>query len=197
MDRVISFKKAEDITHLVSTLKAEHTLIINVNNEKIDVRIITFPRADSSLSGKGSSNNRTNTFKQFIPNNDEFTQPIQSFSILPDKDFRPDLLLLKKGNKNDLITLRNVIYLEADGNYTYICTKEKRYIIKKSLKSLLGSLSEQFQQCHKKYCINIDHLESIQKNTLHLDGDYSVPISKFYKKNFLAFASAYLNVKKY
>lgn len=189
MGNVISLTNAEDLTRILSGLKSEHTLIIKTNNGRFDVRIIKSQGAEITLPKPNNPENKASNIENDI-------SLIRS-NVNPYEESFLDLFLLKNGNKNDIIDLSHIIYLEADSNYTFVNTQHKRYAIKRSLKSIQASLNDKFQQCHKKYCINIDYLRSIQNSTVYLYGDHTIPVSKFYKKKFIDSVSKYLRLKKY
>lgn len=76
-------------------------------------------------------------------------------------------LILKTEKEIRLLYKSEVLYCEGDGSYSFIHTLEKgRFIVSKYLKELEEELPEKnFFRLHKKYIINLDHLEYIKKDT--------------------------------
>lgn len=94
-------------------------------------------------------------------------------------------IFIKQNYKYNKISYDNILYLKADGNYTYIQTSDKRYVIKHSLQQLIDIFNaDNFVRVHRSYAINMGHLTSFNENTLQLY-DESIPIGRNYKDVFL------------
>lgn len=102
-----------------------------------------------------------------------------------DDDKNKNFILLKNGNKRELIPYEKVMWLEAEGNYTFIHTSEAKYVLKKPLCRIIEDLDDRFGQCHKKYCVNLQYVHSLKNNLLILKNKQIVPMSYFYKKVFM------------
>ena len=79
-----------------------------------------------------------------------------------------------------LIKLRfsEILYLEADGNYTQIYTGDKRYALRNILKTLEETLSShQFARIHKSFLVNLAHIEAINTQSVFIGGK-EIPISR-------------------
>ncbi|WP_304517286.1 LytR/AlgR family response regulator transcription factor [Cecembia rubra] len=76
------------------------------------------------------------------------------------------------------LRLTDIIYLEADANYTQVYTKDKKYVIRSTLKELEGKLdSNRFVRVHKSFLINLEEINGIQPETVHVAGK-EIPISR-------------------
>lgn len=94
------------------------------------------------------------------------------------------LYLKGKGDNLERVLFENIVFFEADGNYCYIYTKQKKYILKKSLnKLLLEDLDDNFIRIHHKFAINIYHVKIIRNQTLQMIGEIELPIGKTFKKS--------------
>jgi two-component system LytT family response regulator len=52
-----------------------------------------------------------------------------------------------------------IIFLEGEGNYTYIYTNTgKKYLVSRTLKSLAEQLNPNFMRVHKSYLVNVDYV---------------------------------------
>ena len=97
---------------------------------------------------------------------------------------QPNRIVLKDGGKVRIIPVRDVIRLEADGDYVKICTKEGNFMKKKTLQHFEDSLSKEvFARIHRTHLLNISYLERIDpyhKNS-HIarlkDGTH-IPVSR-------------------
>ncbi|MBC3789075.1 LytR/AlgR family response regulator transcription factor [Spirosoma utsteinense] len=77
-----------------------------------------------------------------------------------------------------------IVWLEADGNYTHIHAKSHRYIVKNSLSGMLRRLDDRFVQTHRAYAVNINSVKEINTVEIKL-GDSLIPISDTYRLSFI------------
>ncbi len=92
-------------------------------------------------------------------------------------------------NNHTLIRVRvkDVQWVHADGNYCYIVTSEKKYIVKISLKKLLSRLPMSlFVQIHKGYIVQMECIEKVdtKENTVTIC-DTILPLGRIYKEQLL------------
>jgi hypothetical protein len=67
------------------------------------------------------------------------------------------------------LKLEEIMYLEADANYTQIFTTEKKYTIRASLKDLEEKLNDnRFARVHKSFLINLEKIENIQADLIQI-----------------------------
>lgn len=96
--------------------------------------------------------------------------------------------LLIKGKYNHPLRLpfEEIIYLEANGNYTTIHLPNKKYSVKFTIKRLIEQLDSRFIQVHKSFIINIDFIQrvDISANVLFIDS-LVLPIGRVHKKKFI------------
>lgn len=89
-----------------------------------------------------------------------------------------DSLFIRTGGMLVKVKFKEVNYMEADGNYTHIFTKEKRFVIRAILKELEQKLSNyNFVRIHKSYLINLAMIDAIDPQAVHM-GDKVIPISR-------------------
>lgn len=104
-------------------------------------------------------------------------------------------LISKMKNKNKIIPVNEVIYLQADRYLVYAnCINRKKYIIEKSLNSLEVILPQNFLRIHRSYIANSDYIESYKSlsqsaSRVFMKNDTSLPLSRrrlnLFKKHFL------------
>jgi DNA-binding LytR/AlgR family response regulator len=91
-------------------------------------------------------------------------------------------LFIKTDNKLEKVNLNELLFVEAMENYVALYTADKKLITHSTLKALQEKLpSTQFIQPHKSYLVNIQCIQSIEGNILHIGGKYQIPISKYQK----------------
>lgn len=72
-----------------------------------------------------------------------------------------------KISHNQIISLKDIIFIEKDAMKAKIYTNSLDYIVYKTLEKFINSLPSNFIRCHKSYIINKDNVKSIDfKNKL-------------------------------
>lgn len=88
------------------------------------------------------------------------------------------------------LDLKEIIYCEADDNYSKVLATEKRhYLLTRSLKEVSEVLEERhFMRVHRQYLINLDHIKKLIKDegwyVVMADGK-SIPVSRNQRENFI------------
>ena len=96
-----------------------------------------------------------------------------------------DSLFLKKDNHFQKVLLKEILFFEADSNYTIIHTKCGRFIYSTVLKKIESLLPVNiFSKVHRSYLVNINCVTGFEGNLLYI-GEAKIPVSKVYKKNIL------------
>lgn len=73
-----------------------------------------------------------------------------------EKEIYLSKVVVKRGTKNTLIDVNNVLYFRSENHYTYICTENFEYIHNEPLKDLVVKLDPQrFLQVHRNAIINL------------------------------------------
>ncbi|OQP56981.1 DNA-binding response regulator [Niastella vici] len=91
-------------------------------------------------------------------------------------------LFIKTDNKLEKVNLHELLFVEAMENYVALYTADKKLITHSTLKALQEKLpGGLFIQPHKSYLVNMQCIQSIEGNILHIGGRYQIPISKYQK----------------
>ena len=82
-----------------------------------------------------------------------------------------------------LIAYRDILYVQADGNYSTIHTiKGHRYVTSKTLKHFTGRLRQVgFVRSHQSYLVNTEHIEFVHSADTHkieLSDGSAIPFSR-------------------
>lgn len=97
-------------------------------------------------------------------------------------------VLSLKTQSGDLhLTLKDIVYLEGNRNYTNIyLTNGKRELVAKTLADLEELLSDKgFFRCHKSNMVNADHILTVHKKyKLMLSTENEIPISRRRRSDF-------------
>jgi DNA-binding LytR/AlgR family response regulator len=87
-------------------------------------------------------------------------------------------IYLKADYKSYKIKYNDILFIEGLKEYVTYYTKERKYIVLKSLKNLEKTLPQnQFKRVHKSYIVNTDNIDSFYGNTIEI-GDKEIPIGK-------------------
>lgn len=102
-------------------------------------------------------------------------------------DNNTSVLFIKKQNKIHKVDLDIIYYLEADGRYTRVYTKNEYYLVRKSLKDMQDLMPENiFVRSHRSYVVNMNKVKSVdlEEDVLILE-ERTVPLSKREKDKLL------------
>lgn len=96
-----------------------------------------------------------------------------------------DRLFIKADNKIIKLTFDEIITINGQGAYVKIMTVDGRKIMSlQSMSKLEESLPGNFYRTHRSHIVNIDHIDSINGNTIKLK-DCSATLSKIKRDDFL------------
>lgn len=95
-----------------------------------------------------------------------------------------DSIFLREKSGTIQLEISDIVYLEAQSNYTKIVTSSREIIASQTLKSILSKLPEsQFVRIHKSFATRIDHITMIKGGYVYLT-DEKVPIGRSFKDEF-------------
>lgn len=86
-------------------------------------------------------------------------------------------------NQHELVALQtqDVLYIEAYDNYANVFTRDQKFILSHTLKSIEEKLTNSgFSRIHKSYLINTTHISSIQEGYVFMS-EVKLPLGKSYK----------------
>jgi two-component system, response regulator PdtaR len=109
---------------------------------------------------------------------------------LPATDRNAPLLLIngdvfvKQSHQFVKIHPADIVYLEADDNYTTLITKSRKYAIRLPLSQVLGLLAiPRLVRVHRSYAVNIDLVEAFAGHEIRLL-HYQIPVGRSYHQPF-------------
>ncbi len=95
-------------------------------------------------------------------------------------------VVVKRGMKNTLIPVEDVLWFKSENHYTYVCTKDFEYIYSEPLKDLVKKLNpDQFMQVHRNAIVNSQFIKDIVQGDnmkLVLENGAEVNVSRSNKK---------------
>ena len=88
-------------------------------------------------------------------------------------------IMIKSGEGEILLPVRDIIYISAEDKYTIVYTQNNYYITDESLKYYEGKLVPLgFFRIHRKYLINMYYHKSVSGNKLLLSHGIELPLSR-------------------
>lgn len=95
-----------------------------------------------------------------------------------------EFFFVKSGTKNFKVTLSDILYLEAAGNYVHYILPDQKILSLDSLSKLEVILpSKDFIRVHKSYIIAIAHINIIQKEFITIQNQ-RIPIGRAFRTAF-------------
>ena len=79
------------------------------------------------------------------------------------------------------LSVDDISFVEALGDYIKVVTEEKRYIVHSTMKAFVAKLPDNFLRVHKSHIINLDKIQKLEENTVFLAGQ-EIPVSRNNKK---------------
>ncbi|MGZ2368463.1 response regulator [Ancylomarina sp. YFZ004] len=96
-----------------------------------------------------------------------------------------DALFFKNKNVFHKIKFEDILYLKSDHVYVEIHnTKGKHFVHRGSISSLMGKLPPNFFRTHRSYVVNLDYLESINEQSVLVEG-HELPIGKTFRNDLV------------
>lgn len=116
---------------------------------------------------------------------EHLARAIQKVKITPKQETQLNYQILHENNQNQknqkivlhtlesvfVVKLQDIIYLEADGNYTYFFTaSHPKILVSKKLSDFdFLEKEDNFFRCHRSYLINLDKILRVDKKELALE----------------------------
>jgi DNA-binding LytR/AlgR family response regulator len=104
-----------------------------------------------------------------------------STAEMVDKDY----FFIKKDSVLTKVPIKQILWIEALGDYLTVNTVDKKYIVHSTLKAIEGKLPpDKFVRVHRSYIINIDNVSSIEDTTIYINNT-AIPVGAIYRENFI------------
>lgn len=100
--------------------------------------------------------------------------------------YRQELVIKNRDNEKVFVSVRNIHWIDAAGDYMCIHTPEENYIVRITMKKLESELDDKvFQRIHKSTLVNINCVKGIQplrnnESLLDLGDDIKLKVSRNY-----------------
>ena len=87
------------------------------------------------------------------------------------------------------IPYSSIYYIEVREKKIYVRLKEKEYSKYETMENIIAELPEDFVRCHRSFVVNTNYINRIKlsENTIYLEDDIMVPLSRSYKSQLKEF----------
>lgn len=100
-------------------------------------------------------------------------------NCLNDRNFVKRSIVIKEGDTRTKISLKDIMYIEVQGNDITVHTLKDTYRTKGTMSNFETEInSDMFVRCHKSYLVNLEYIKSIKRYTSILVNDEEVPLSR-------------------
>ncbi|AEI48505.1 LytR/AlgR family response regulator transcription factor [Runella slithyformis] len=128
--------------------------------------------------------------QSFPKHRDETVKPLHPNAKSPDRETIlqiNDYVFIKENYKFQKLFLGDILFFEADKNYTTIHTDSKKIALRLTLNTVLERLSApKFIRVHRSYAVNIDKIDSFDEHDLYV-GKFQIPIGRSHKEEFMRY----------
>jgi DNA-binding LytR/AlgR family response regulator len=110
-----------------------------------------------------------------------------NFSALPAADgvHTPDHIFVKNDNTFVRISLKDILFLQAERSYCNIVTAEKTYVQAVSMNHVFDQIkNKDFVRVHRSHVVNINKVTAIEGNMVKL-GKYTLEMSKSMREQLI------------
>jgi len=96
-----------------------------------------------------------------------------------------DYFFIKKDSVLTKVPIKDILWIEALGDYITVHTRDQRFTLHATLKSLEGKLPpNKFVRVHRSYIVQVDNVKKVEDTTIFIN-EVSIPVGALYKENFI------------
>lgn len=91
---------------------------------------------------------------------------------------------VKSGTSFHRIKLSEILFLQAEGNYTKFVTSNEKIMVLCPMKDAMGKFDDLFVQTHRSFVVSIAKVSKVEAHQLTV-GENTIPVSASYRKEVL------------
>jgi len=96
-----------------------------------------------------------------------------------------DFIFVRSNSLLTKIKIKDIIYIQALGDYVNIFTADKHFAVHITLKGMEAKLNgDKFFRLHRSYIVSVDCIDNVEENTVCI-GKHLIPIGEQFKKDLL------------
>ncbi|WP_046247136.1 LytR/AlgR family response regulator transcription factor [Hymenobacter terrenus] len=97
----------------------------------------------------------------------------------------PDSLFVREGNRFVRVRVEDVLWVEAEGNYTSVYTSKAKHTLLSSLKEVAERLpTPTFLRIHKSYLVALSGISAVDRQGVHV-GQHRLPVGRAYQAELM------------
>lgn len=100
---------------------------------------------------------------------------------------------LQSKKETSKVDMHDILYIESNKTYIYIYTKYKTFSFKYTIHDISTILSFPFIRCHQSFIVNIHYITTMQRYSLIINNEFTIPISKRYSQEIRKKYQKYLD----
>ncbi len=113
------------------------------------------------------------TFERFLSS---VNKAFELFGMKNKIPASPDFVLIKSGPQTHKVKVDDILYMEKEGNYLTVFTKEKKIMIRENMTDVFNIIpKEGFVRVHKSFIVALKHISSFEIHQVTV-GNYKIPI---------------------
>lgn len=95
----------------------------------------------------------------------------------------PEFIFLKTGYEEEKVYLKDILYIEAAGNYMTYMLKERKLMCRQNVPEALQSLPEQdFVRVHRSFIVGVQHVSKMARQQVWVNG-VEIPVGASYEES--------------
>ena len=95
-----------------------------------------------------------------------------------------DHFFVRTNYKMEKVIFDEILYIESMREYVSIHTKDRRFVVNKSMNSMEEELPRgQFMRVHRSFIVGLPHIETVNGNMINI-GDKKIGVGASYRKRF-------------
>ncbi len=104
--------------------------------------------------------------------------------FLGDKPGDRNYLFIRKDNIINRVSVSDVLWIEAMGDYVTIHTIDKKFILHSTLRTIESRLpQDKFIRVHRSYIVQIENIKTVEDTTIYIN-NAAIPLGSLYKNSF-------------
>jgi DNA-binding LytR/AlgR family response regulator len=104
--------------------------------------------------------------------------------VAPKGNESPNYIFIKEDKRNYRVDLKDIEYLQADGDYINVFTKKRTYLVYMTMKKMETVLDKtNLIRVHRSYFVNLSYVTAFEGNRI-LINDTAIPLGAAYRKYF-------------
>lgn len=96
-----------------------------------------------------------------------------------------DYFFIKNNSVMTKVHIKDILWIEALGDYITIVTAAKKYVLHLTLKAIGEKLpADKFVRVHRSYIVTVDNISAVEDTTIYINST-PIPVGALYRENFL------------